>query len=111
MSESIRITDLAEPQLSELQQSIHAFGDTLEVHLNPSEILKEASAAVGLDDITVKIDLAPAQLLEIDHGAQRSADETTTAIISRSRGLRRDSPSIKSLYMPMKARNFFWSKL
>lgn len=50
MSESIRITDLAEPQLSELQKSIHAFGDTLAVQLNPSEILKEASAAVGLGD-------------------------------------------------------------
>lgn len=50
MSERIRITDLAEPQLSELQQSIHAFGDTLEVQLNPSEILKEASAALGLED-------------------------------------------------------------
>lgn len=50
MSERIRITDLAEPELSELQQSIHAFGETLEVSLVASEILDEAKATVSLED-------------------------------------------------------------
>ena len=50
MNESIRITDLAEPQLSEFQKSIHAFGETLTVSLEASEILEQARAAVGLDD-------------------------------------------------------------
>jgi Sulfotransferase family len=50
MSENIRITDLAQPVLSELQQSIHAYGETLEVSLDAAEILNEAKAAVSLDD-------------------------------------------------------------
>ena len=35
-----------------------------------------AGAPVGLDHITVEIDLPAAQLLKVDHGAQRAADET-----------------------------------
>jgi hypothetical protein len=50
MSESIRITDLASPKLSELQQSIRAFGETLEVDLDADAILKEAKADLSLDD-------------------------------------------------------------
>ena len=50
MSEDIRITDLAYPVLSELQQSILAFGETLNVALDAREILAEAKAAVSLDD-------------------------------------------------------------
>jgi hypothetical protein len=50
MSENIRITDLAEPELSELQKSIHAYGETLQVNFDASEILEEAKAEVSLDD-------------------------------------------------------------
>ena len=50
MSESIRITDLAHPQLSELQQSVLAYGKTLDVSLDVESILDEARAAVSLDD-------------------------------------------------------------
>ena len=50
MSEDIRISDLAEPELSELQKSIHAYGETLQVSLDASEILEEAKAEVSLDD-------------------------------------------------------------
>lgn len=50
MSESIRITDLAEPELSELQQSVRAFGETLDVSLVADEILEEARTAVSLED-------------------------------------------------------------
>jgi Sulfotransferase family len=50
MSDSIRIADLAAPDLNEFQKSILAFGETLTVSLNADEILKEAKAAVSLDD-------------------------------------------------------------
>jgi hypothetical protein len=50
MSEIIRITDLAQPELSEMQQSILAFGETLQVNLEASDILEEAKAQVSLDD-------------------------------------------------------------
>jgi hypothetical protein len=50
MTESIRINDLADPQLSETQQSIHAFGETLEVSLDANDILDEARSALALDD-------------------------------------------------------------
>jgi hypothetical protein len=36
MSETIRITDLAEPELSDLQKQIRAFGETLQVNLDAS---------------------------------------------------------------------------
>ncbi|MDX1733504.1 MAG: sulfotransferase [Halioglobus sp.] len=50
MADSIRITDLAEPELSEMQKSILAFGDTLEVSLVADEILAEARQALSLQD-------------------------------------------------------------
>lgn len=50
MSDSIRITDLAHPQLSELQQSVLAYGKTLDVSLDVESILDEARAAVSLED-------------------------------------------------------------
>ena len=50
MSETIRITDLAKPQLSELQKSILKFGESLAVKLDARDILTEASAALSLDD-------------------------------------------------------------
>ncbi|PLW67239.1 sulfotransferase family protein [Pseudohalioglobus lutimaris] len=50
MGETIRITDLAKPQLSELQQSILAYGETLEVQFDAGGILEDAKAAVSLDD-------------------------------------------------------------
>ena len=63
MSENIRITDLAEPELSELQQSIHSFGQTLEVSLVASEILEEAKSAVSLEDFGSPDFLARLELL------------------------------------------------
>ena len=50
MSESITITDLANPQLSDTQQSIRAYGETLEVSLDAGAILEEARNALSLDD-------------------------------------------------------------
>ena len=50
MAESIRIRDLADPKLSELQQSILAFGETLDVQLDAQEILDEAKSAVNMED-------------------------------------------------------------
>jgi hypothetical protein len=49
MSDPIRITDLAKPELNELQQSIHAFGETLDISLDAREILAEARAEVSLE--------------------------------------------------------------
>jgi hypothetical protein len=50
MSDTIRITDLAEPQLSELQQSIRSFGESLQVDLDADKILEEAKAELSLED-------------------------------------------------------------
>ncbi len=50
MPPPIRITDLAEPQYSDEQRALLAFGETLNVSLDAGEILNEASAALGLDD-------------------------------------------------------------
>ena len=50
MSDTIRITDLAEPQLSDLQQSIRSFGESLQVDLDADKILEEAKAEVSLED-------------------------------------------------------------
>jgi hypothetical protein len=50
MSETIRITDLAEPELSDLQKQIRAFGETLQVNLDANEILEEAKAEVSMGD-------------------------------------------------------------
>lgn len=50
MSDEIRITDLAKPELNELQKSIHAFGETLDITLDSSDILKEARTSTGLAD-------------------------------------------------------------
>ena len=46
MSETIRISDLAAPRYTELQQSIRDYGETLSVTLNAQEILAEASEAL-----------------------------------------------------------------
>ena len=50
MAGDIRITDLAEPVLTELQQSAIDYGETLEVDLTSQSILADASAVTGLDD-------------------------------------------------------------
>ena len=50
MSDTIHITDLAEPQLNELQESILAYGDSLEVDFDAGKILAEAVDEIGLDD-------------------------------------------------------------
>lgn len=63
MSEDIRISDLAEPELSDLQKSIHAFGETLQVSLDASEILEEASDQVSLHDFGPQDFLARLELL------------------------------------------------
>lgn len=48
--DTIRITDLANPQLTELQQSIVDYGDTLDIDFNADNILDEARQATGLSD-------------------------------------------------------------
>ena len=48
--EEISIDDLANPKLNELQQSIIEYGETLEVTLQPDEILAEASESLKLYD-------------------------------------------------------------
>ncbi len=50
MSEDIRITDLAKPQLSDVQKSIHQFGETLSVTLDAQDILEEARETLSLVD-------------------------------------------------------------
>ena len=50
MADKIRIHDLAQPKLNELQQSIREFGETLSVTLDAQDILDEARAAVGLEN-------------------------------------------------------------
>ena len=50
MAEKIRISDLGQPRLTELQQSAIDYGETLEVELTPQSILDEATEAVGLED-------------------------------------------------------------
>ncbi|RZV52278.1 MAG: sulfotransferase, partial [Pseudomonadales bacterium] len=50
MQDAIHIDDLASPVYSELQRSILDYGKTLAVSLDAGEILREAEAAVALDD-------------------------------------------------------------
>ncbi len=50
MGTDIRITDLAHPQLSELQAAAIEYGETLRVELTVESILSEASRATGLED-------------------------------------------------------------
>ena len=50
MSDEIRITDLASPQLSVEQQGALAYADTLQIELNSPSILQEAQQLTGLED-------------------------------------------------------------
>ena len=50
MSETIRIDDLGNPRLNDMQQSIVDFGRTLEVALDAQDILQEAQQGLGLTD-------------------------------------------------------------
>ena len=50
MAEKIRITDLAQPVLTEQQQAAIDFTSTLEVDLSVASVLEEAAAQTGLDD-------------------------------------------------------------
>ncbi len=50
MSDTLRIDDLAQPVLSEEQQAVLAFGETLDVSLQPDDILSEARQSLGLED-------------------------------------------------------------
>ena len=50
MPRAIRITDLADPQLSDMQQAALDYGDTLDIDLQPTSILQQASKHTGLDD-------------------------------------------------------------
>lgn len=50
MTQNIRIDDLADPVLSEEQQSILEFGKTLNIELVAQEILQEAKAELSLED-------------------------------------------------------------
>ena len=52
-SETIRITDLARPILSELQQGARDYGDTLDIDLSRNSILEEAVAKTGVDIISI----------------------------------------------------------
>ena len=50
MAERIRIDDLADPQLSEMQQGAIAYGDSQVVELTPDSVMAQAVEEVGLDD-------------------------------------------------------------
>ncbi|MEZ5571316.1 MAG: sulfotransferase [Halioglobus sp.] len=50
MSDAIRITDLAHPELSAMQRSAVDYGQTIEVDLSVASILGEAREATGLAD-------------------------------------------------------------
>jgi len=50
LTEEIRITDLAHPELSAGQQGARAYADTLEIELSSESILQEAREATGLED-------------------------------------------------------------
>lgn len=50
MSDRIRITDLARPQLSDAQQGAIAYADSLQLDLNRDSILAEARQVTGLED-------------------------------------------------------------
>ncbi len=50
MSHPIRITDLAQPQLSAAQQGALAYAETLQIELSCDSILKEARRTTGLAD-------------------------------------------------------------
>ncbi len=50
LRETIRITDLAQPQLSAAQSGALAYAATLQIELNRDSILQEAALATGLQD-------------------------------------------------------------
>ena len=50
MSDRIRITDLADPRLTDLQKAGLAYGETLETDLRPDAVLEEAAKQTGLAD-------------------------------------------------------------
>lgn len=58
----LRITDLTNPVLTDVQRQLLAYGETLEIHFDSEHILDEASAALGLtdyghDDFRARLDL------------------------------------------------------
>jgi hypothetical protein len=50
LSEAIRITDLAQPQLNAAQRGAIAYGENLQVDLSSASILSEAQSLTGLED-------------------------------------------------------------
>jgi len=50
LSDEIRITDLARPELSAAQRGALAYADTLKIELTPHSILQEARQVTGLQD-------------------------------------------------------------
>ncbi len=63
MADQIRITDLAQPQLTEAQRAALEYGETLDVDLSPEGILAEAREATGLEDFGPEDFLPRLQLL------------------------------------------------
>lgn len=50
MSAKIRITDLARPELTDVQRLAHEYGESLALDMSSQGILTEASLRTGLDD-------------------------------------------------------------
>jgi len=50
MSEKIRITDLGQPQLTDMQRAALDYGESLDIDLTAASVLEEVVAAAGLDD-------------------------------------------------------------
>lgn len=50
MADTIRITDLGSPELSETQKGALAYGETLQIDLTPQSILAQAREETGLTD-------------------------------------------------------------
>jgi hypothetical protein len=63
LSEEIRITDLARPELTADQQGALAYAESLDIELSPESILGEAREATGLEDFGPADFLTRLQLL------------------------------------------------
>ena len=77
MSNAIRIADLANPELNETQKAVLSYGETLDVKLDADDILKEAAAAVSLDDFGDMAFMVRLELLCDEWGGDAELNNTS----------------------------------